>query len=173
MIRIRAAGAEDVAAIARIHVETWRDTYAGLLPDHALIRMSAQRERVLWSWTVAAGESVLVAADSADGVVAFGSCGVTRRPELPFSGEVYTLYVQPDHQGQGVGRRLLNGLFQALRRQGHDSAVIWVLDANPSRYFYEAMGGRPVAERDEALWGVVMHEAAYGWDRLPAPCSPR
>src|SRR3546814_18880099 len=105
--------------------------------------------------------------------VAFGSCGVTRRPELPFSGEVYTLYVQPDHQGQGIGRRLLNGLFQALRKQRYDSAIIWVLDANPSRYFYEAMGGRPVAERDEALWGVVMHEAAYGWDRLPAPCSPR
>src|SRR3546814_2440623 len=68
VIRIRAAGAEAVAAIARIHVETWRDTYAGLLPDHALLRMSAQRERVLWSRTVAAGESVLVAADSADGV---------------------------------------------------------------------------------------------------------
>src|SRR3546814_4593186 len=72
VIRIRAAGAEDVAAIARIHVETWRDTYAGLLPDHALLRMSAQRERVLWSRTVAAGESVLVPADSADGVVENG-----------------------------------------------------------------------------------------------------
>src|SRR3546814_2185047 len=71
-----------------------------------------------------------------------------------------SLYVQPDHQGQGIGRRLLNGLFQALRKQRYDSATIWVLDANPSRYFYEAMGGRPVAERDEALWGVVMHEAA-------------
>src|SRR3546814_7379385 len=35
VIRIRAAGAEVVAAIARIHVESWRDTYAGLLPDHA------------------------------------------------------------------------------------------------------------------------------------------
>src|SRR3546814_21194602 len=105
--------------------------------------MSAQRERVLWSRTVAAGESVLVAADSADGVVAFGSCGVTRRPELPFSGEVYTLYVQPDHQGLGIGRRLLHASFPPLPKQRYDSASLWVLAAHTQRYFYKALGGRP------------------------------
>jgi hypothetical protein len=51
---------------------------------------------------------------------------------------------------------------------GSSSAVIWVLAGNPARFFYERMGGRRVAEREEALWNVVLPEAAYGWDDLKA-----
>ena len=46
MIRIRAAKRGDTKAIGRIQVETWRDAYAGLLPDKVLLRMSAEIEGV-------------------------------------------------------------------------------------------------------------------------------
>jgi hypothetical protein len=47
-----------------------------------------------------------------------------------------------------------------------------VLADNPARFFYEAMGGRRIRERDERLWGVDLHEAAYGWrdlETIPRP----
>lgn len=172
MIGVRSARRGDAAAIGRIHVETWRDSYAGLLPDRELLRMSSEIEGGRWERSLGGREKVLVAEE--DGaVIGFGSCGRCRLRALPFDGEVYTLYVAPDHQGHGAGRALLTGLFGELASSGCKSALVWVLSENPSRFFYEAMGGRQVADREEDLWGTRVSECAYGWDALTAPCSPR
>ncbi len=173
MIRIRAAKRGDTKAIGRIQVDTWRDAYAGLLPDKVLLRMSAEIEGGRWVRVIERKEAVVVAEDSKAGVVGFGSCGPSRLGALPFEGEVYTLYVAPGFQGKGIGRRLLRTLFVELELAGMKSALIWVLKANQSRFFYEAMGGRHVADRDERLWGSVVAESAYGWNELAVPCSRR
>lgn len=170
VIRTRPARRADTAAIGRIHVETWRDAYAGLLPDRVLLRLSPEIEAERWNAVLNRGESVFVAEDET-GVIGFGSCGSCRLRTLAFDGEVYTLYVAPDHHGRGAGRMLLGALFQDLAAAGRTSALIWVLKNNQSRYFYEAMGGRYVADRDEPLWGTIVSECAYGWDGLTVPCS--
>ena len=48
MIKIRAAKRGDTKAIGQIQVDTWRDAYAGLLPDNVLLRMSAEIESGRW-----------------------------------------------------------------------------------------------------------------------------
>jgi hypothetical protein len=48
------------------------------------------------------------------------------------------------------------------------AAYLWVLADNPSRFFYQAMGGKQISERDERLWGTTVHEVAYGWPDLSA-----
>ena len=166
MTRVRAGRPGDARAISHIYVESWRDAYAGILPDHVLLRMSEQAEQASWRRMLARGELVLVAESGRGTVVAFGSWGASRIKGLGYSGEVYTLYVLPGRQGQGIGRRLLAGLFEALGAAGHKSAVIWVLADNPPRFFYEALGGRRVAERNERIWGVILPQAAYGWRGL-------
>lgn len=169
--RVRTATPHDVEAIARIHVETWRATYAGIIPDPYLVHMDRARQRRQWHHAVRAagrGHQVLVA-QLADGeVVGFASCGPARRDTLPrrapYDGEVYTLYVALDYQGQGHGKRLLDACFETLRAQDKSAAVIWVLAANPARFFYEAQGGRRIAERIERFAGVPLEEFAFGWD---------
>jgi hypothetical protein len=48
------------------------------------------------------------------------------------------------------------------------AAHLWVLADSPSRFFYQAMGGIRIGERDERLWGAAVHEVAYGWPDLGA-----
>ncbi|WP_119459630.1 GNAT family N-acetyltransferase [Rhodospirillaceae bacterium SYSU D60014] len=176
---IRPASQTDARAIARVHVETWRSTYAGSLPDRVVVRMSTENKTAVWREMIGrrgSREAILVAAVPGAGVVGFASCGPAAstllRPRSvlqaaePYAGEVYTLYVLPDWQEKGIGRRLLCGCFRALAEAGLESAFLWVLASNPSRFFYEAMGGLRAGERDEALWGAVLHEAAYGWPDL-------
>lgn len=168
---IRPATPHDVEAIAHIHVETWRSTYAGALPDAYLVQMDIARQRKMWRQMVRGvgrGNQVVVA-ELGDGEVAgFASCGPARRDMLPrrapYDGEVYTLYVALDHQGHGHGKRLLTACFDALRDQDKTAAVVWVLAANPARFFYEAQGGRKVAERTESFAGADLAELAFGWD---------
>ena len=41
-----------------------------------------------------------------------------------------------------------------------------MLAANPSRFFYEAMGGQRAGERQESFAGTELEELAYGWPDL-------
>lgn len=169
MATVRAATPGDAGAIARIYVETWRATYAGVLPDKVLVEMSERRQAAIWLHAIRhAGprQTVLVADQGRAPVLGFGSCGRARSPGLRYEGEVFTLYVHQDHQGKGIGKLLLGALFQRLLESTARSALIWVLAPNPARFFYEAMGGRRVAEREEKLWGTTLAEAAYGWPDL-------
>ncbi len=169
MAGIRAARADDARAIAAIEVETWRSTYPGMLPDRVLLGMSERRLAASWSGLVRRWpRDVLVATDMRDEVIGFGHCGPQKGAALDIAGEIFTLYVTPDAQGKGVGRRLLHALFSRMVESGHDSALAWVIGANPSRFFYERLGGRQLAHRPIPVGGEPVEAVAYGWRDLPA-----
>jgi GNAT superfamily N-acetyltransferase len=170
-----------VRGIARVYVDAWRATYAGLLPPKTLIGMDYGRQAAEWAHQIRSKSMhapILVAFDQDDGVIGvtgFGRSRIEDRPACPpftqpgislGSGEVFTLYVHPDHQNRGVGRRLLAGAFEGLRERGLNQAYVWVLHDNPARYFYERMGGKFVAARRERLWGADVAQVAYGWPDL-------
>ena len=165
MRRIRRARHLDAAPIAKVYVDTWRSIYAGLLPDRVLLDMSYRSSAAYWTraMIVGAGLHGVHVAEETGRVVGFASCGLSRERRLPYAGEVYTLYVLDDHQGAGLGRELLLACFKDLLERGMSSALVWVLADNPARFFYEAMGGKRIAEREEKMWGTSLSEAAYGW----------
>jgi GNAT superfamily N-acetyltransferase len=170
-----------VRGIARVYVDAWRATYAGLLPPKTLVGMDYDRQASEWAHQIrnkSMHAPILVAFDSDDGVIGvtgFGRSRIEDRPSRPpfmqtgvtlGSGEVFTLYVHPDHQNRGVGRALLAGAFEGLRDRAFNQAYVWVLHDNPARYFYERVGGTFVAARRERLWGVDVAQVAYGWGDL-------
>jgi ribosomal protein S18 acetylase RimI-like enzyme len=172
---IRQAVLADARAIGRIEVETWRTTYAGMLPDRALLGMSVQRQTASWAGFLRhrPGDVFVAQADrsatGADGrVLGFGNCGPQREPAFGFGGEVYTLYVAPESQGAGLGRQLLLALFARLVHSGHRSALIWVVRANPARFFYERLGGKQALHRPISIGGEMVEAVGYGWQDLPA-----
>jgi len=165
MAGIRLARIEDAAAIAAIEVETWRTTYAGMLADATLVGLSVERKT--WQWASElrrrGSGTVWVWEDDDGTLLGFGECGRQRLPSLPYEGEIAALYVLPDAQGRGIGRQLMLAMFSDLRRQGLRSALVWVLAANPSRYFYERMGGKSVLRRRIAVGGHPVEATGYGW----------
>ena len=166
-IVIRAARPGDARRIARLDVETWRAAYAGILATPFLVGLSAQRREVGWSAVIEREpRDVRVAVDADGNIQGFGSCGRCRAG-AQFAGEVFTLYVAPDWQNQGIGRRLLVALFERLVAQGCGSAIIWVLRENPGRFFYHRLGGREVQHKIFAVGGKRIEAAGYAWDDLP------
>ena len=166
-ITIRPARASDARGIARLDVETWRTTYAGMLSTPYLVGLSERRREAGWRSVIAhEPRDVRVAMNAAGDILGFGSCG-PNRADRSFAGEVFTLYVAPDHQNQGIGRRLLIALFRRLVATGRQSAILWVLSDNPARFFYERVGGHPVSRKSLAVGGTVIEAIAYGWGDLP------
>ncbi len=176
MAVIRGAGADDAAGIARVQVACWRSTYPGLLPDQFLVGLSAETIAARWRRILlhygARLRTFVVVEDAADDgrgeVVGFGTCGRQRSRLAGYGGEVYALYVHDAAQGRGLGRRLMATMAAALMLRGHGAAVVWVLDGNPSRWFYEHLGGVQMARRTISFAGASVPEVAYGWRDLTA-----
>ena len=166
-ITIRPARPDDAGLIARLDVETWRAAYAGILATQFLVGLSTQRREVGWASVIEREpRDVRVAADAYGNILGFGSCG-RNRSGAEFAGEVFTLYVAPDWQNQGIGRRLLFALFERLTAQGCGSVIIWVLRDNPGRFFYRRVGGREVRHKKFVVGGKQIEAAGYAWYDLP------
>jgi GNAT superfamily N-acetyltransferase len=166
---IRRARIGDAAAIAAIEVETWRATYAGILADATLVGMSVARKTRQWTYELRHGlRGVWVWEDEDARLLGFGHCGRQRLRSLAHDGEITMLYVLPDAQGQGIGRQLLVAMLADLRRRGMRSALVWVLEANPARFFYQHQGGRLALRRLIDVDGRPVAALAYGWSDLDA-----
>lgn len=175
MIGIRPATAQDAFAIAHVHVETWRATYPTLLPQQYLVQnLNIESRAIYWQRTLQMrdpNEAILVATDGGE-VIGFASVGRARKVPPPASarvrscGEVFTLYVLPDFQDRGAGRMLLANGFARLLEAGCDAALLWVIAANPSRFFYEAMGGQVAGSDVEKFAGARIEETCYLWPEL-------
>lgn len=166
-IGVRAATAEDAAAIARIHVESWQSTYAGILPDEVLLNLNSAQHEARW-WRHVLGRFrrnhfVYVAEVADSGVVGFASAGPSRNSGLPYLAEVYTIYLRDDYHGRGIGRQLFASAVAGAQETRGPSVIVWCLSQNPSRYFYERLGGKLVARRPGKVGGAKIEEFGYAW----------
>jgi ribosomal protein S18 acetylase RimI-like enzyme len=159
----------DAAAIARVHVASWRTTYRGLLPDNFLDALSEERYAERWQRAIADKGSGVYVAEDAREVVAFASGGPERAGEDAFGGELYAIYVMRESQGQGHGRALVRAVTAGLREMGLSDMIVWVLRENAAaRRFYERLGGTYVRQQPITIGSALLDEVSYGWRSLDA-----
>lgn len=162
---IREAGPSDAAAVATVHVRSWRAAYRGIVPDAYLDSLDVEERTEVWRGRLSAPDAptVLVAEEGA--VVAFACfrpwSGGEKDPSV--TAELAALYAVPEVWGRGVGRELLAATVAAMAAAGFRGAGLWVLEANHrARSFYEAAGWRPdgssVSEETE---GRMLTELRY------------
>ncbi len=165
---IRKATSNDAPAIATVQVRTWHVAYAGLLPQEHLDRRTVALRTAQWNDRLRSGEeAIFVACDPRGTVVAFATGLASSEPVEGFDGEIGAIYVLPEAQGQGLGKRLLRAASAALRAKGFQSAWLRVLSDNtPARRFYEKLGAEIVCETTEEIDGFLYREHFYGWRDL-------
>ena len=169
MIIVRRARAGDAQGIAVVHVATWRNAYAGVLPDDFLARLSARQLATQYDRSIRMGAGVQVAVDIGPTrtatVVGFSTARRSRGGSLA-EGEVETLYVLDDWQNRGLGELLLRGSARYLAGLGCRSAYAWVLRANPSVFFYARLGGRQIASGTVCVGNEMIPQVAYAWEPI-------
>lgn len=169
VIQVRRARPADAVSIGAVHVAAWRSAYAGILPGDYLSRLSMPRQAAQYDATIRRGGGVFVAIaarpGALPGVVGFITVGRPRTPGLG-EGEVETLYVLDDWRDHGVGRQLLAAGAGHLAAAGCRSAFLWVLRDNPSRWFYERLGGRVAAQSATTVAGTSIPQVAFVWDPI-------
>jgi ribosomal protein S18 acetylase RimI-like enzyme len=165
MISIRPATPNDALGIAHVHVDSWRTTYAGIVPNEYLAGLNEANRASGWREQLASDILVYVA-DLDREVVGFIGGGRIREPIETYDAELYAIYLLKNAQGQGIGRQLLHQLSTSLRSKGFHSMVVWVLEQNPAKHFYIRTGAQLLASKEIEIGGATLTEVACGWPNL-------
>jgi ribosomal protein S18 acetylase RimI-like enzyme len=163
VIAVRAARQGDEDGIARVHDESWREAYRGVIPGAALERMIQRRGPAWWSRAIRGGSRLLVL-ECADDIAGYASVGRSRVPALGYAGEIFELYLAPEYQGSGFGRRLFDAARRDLAAFGCKGFVVWALADNArAMAFYARLGGMIVRKAIETFDGEARARVAFGF----------
>lgn len=158
MTGVRFATPDDAHGLADVHVTAWQRAYQGIFPAAYLAALDREERTRWWRRFVVEGARVHVA--ETDRVIGFCHAGQSADDGW---GEIFAIYVHPDYWGLGHGYELLKTGEESLFGQGHQQALLWVLEENESaRRFYDRQGwsvGKPF--RVEAIGGVQVTELRY------------
>jgi ribosomal protein S18 acetylase RimI-like enzyme len=137
---IRPAVLGDADRIAQLHVLTWQETYAHLLPPGFFDDAHSRMRRDMWDrilndqrpeWTVRIAESdgILV------GFAMSGPSSADAGRNHPRDRQLYNIYVTRAAHGTGIGQALLDEVL------GEEPAMLWVAKENPRAIaFYRRNG---------------------------------
>ena len=164
LISIAPAVRDDADELAQAHEEAWRHAYQGIIPHLALSRMIARRGPRWWRRALEKGMFALLLQfdGSAAGYVTFGP---SRMPGAAYGGEIFELYVAPNYQGAGFGRRLFEAARKDLFAAGHTGLIVWALADNELGCgFYRRLGGTPVSEGMDRFDLISLRKIAFAWN---------
>lgn len=156
---IRRAKTKDASGIAKVHVETWREAYSGIVSQKYLDSLSIETRTETWSRQINHPNHHIWVSVMDDGVNGFIAGGASRDEDLPGWDEIYAIYVSPRLQGRGIGRSLT----EAFLAERLNPCTLWVLEENKAGIrFYREIGFEPdgMAKHVE-IGGSSLREARF------------
>ena len=171
---IRPTTPADVESIARVHVQAWHESYAGLVAPEAFEHHPIELRVRQWSATLSDPHRSTLVYESDRGVSGFISGGPIKWTGLSTSSEVASFYLLDAFKRQGIGRMLFGELLTVLAGRGFTSCGLWTLSNNvTARRFYESMGGRAGETHIDVRNGIAFEDIAYTWDDVGRICTGR
>jgi ribosomal protein S18 acetylase RimI-like enzyme len=144
MFTLRPLTAADADDIARVHAESWRSAYRGILPARYLDDEVADERRTFWQDRLRnpmTGDCGFLAY-TRGAIAGFAFGCANHSPE--WGHLLDNLHVLPALQGRGAGRILLQTFAEALTHEPEDRRLhLWVYEENrDARHFYERLGAK-------------------------------
>lgn len=164
----REATVEDSYAVAQVHVKSWHNSFAGLVPQSFMDNMTVEKRAKAFATRAGVGFYKMFLAETEEerAVVGFMDVGESRESELPYEAELYAIYLLKEFQRKGIGQELFRLGVEALVAEGMNSMYLLALEVSPYRPFYEKLGGRLAGSKVVALDGVDFNAVIYAWDNL-------
>ena len=155
-------GRPNSEALAEVFAASWSLAYTGILPENHLRTMISRRSPGWWRTNLRSDGNMLVLQVSGK-VAGYATCGPARS-RGNVQGEIFELYLDPLHQGLGLGEHLFEGCRSILDSRRLRGLVVWALVDNAAAcHFYWRRGGRPVASVMDTIGGKKLEKAAFTW----------
>lgn len=168
-VLIRKATYDDIKAMAKVNVDSWRSTYKSIVPDTYLDNMSYGLREKSFQKALDDEQIIVYAAEEDEEVVGYIIGGKNREiEEFPaYEGELYALYLLKEFHGRGIGKELVSKLFDELKAHGIQHVMVKVLKENPAKIFYQRLGAKYVDVTCFEISHSILAEEVYGWENAP------
>lgn len=158
---------EDAAGIAKVHVDSWRTTYKGIIPDDFLSKLSYEQRTKLWDRIIPEEGNYVVVAEASEGrIIGFASGSKRDTNTVPNSSDLTSIYLLEEYQGQGIGKQILKHIFLHFKSLGYQKIFVDVLADNKTRHFYEYYGAKLFNKTQINIGGKDLDELIYEWDNI-------
>ena len=163
-MQIREAKLSDAAGIAKVHVDSWRTTYKGIIPDEYLNNLSCAQRAELWDKNISKPDSYVIVAENDDGeIIGFADAWKRDNNKEDKAIDLTSIYLLEDYQGKGVGKQLLKALFDYFKNAGYETVYVEVLEDNKTKFFYEYYGAEFLKTVQIKIASETLNESIYVW----------
>ena len=165
-VTVRRMTAGDVAAVAGLHVASWRSAYRGIMADAYLDDGAPANRLAHWAERLGQPSPAQAGFIAERGGIPIGFAFVFGDHDPHYGTLLDNLHMHPDARGLGIGRMLLARVAQELASRGwRPGLYLWVFAANPgARRFYERHGGVAMEHASLPTSDGLTHPAVrYAW----------
>ena len=163
---IRKRQKKDCAGISKVITVSWNETYKGIVPDEELKRLKdtedERTQKTIEEFNEKDNDKLVLMVNQQ--IVGFSNYGFTKEIDDPTCGEIFALYIIKEHQGKGLGRKLVNETIKELKKLGCDKMIISCLKGNHTNDFYKHIGG--VHIKDGVYKRLNLPENIYFFDKI-------
>jgi GNAT superfamily N-acetyltransferase len=160
---IRPATLDDVAAITRLHVDSWQNTYPFMPAEvHANRSYAYRYEEWLEALSNPDPDQLILTVWNEKTMIGFCSCKGSDDPDMPQArGELHAAYFLKEYRGHAIGVPLLDRMIRFLLKRELWPACLWAFEENKVRHLYKAGGFIEALHRDRVIAGFSIPEVGY------------
>ena len=93
-MKIRRATIKDAEGIAKVHVDSWRTTYKGIIPDEFLKNLSYEKRTELWIANISKSDNYLLVAETSEGeIIGFADIWKRETNTMPDATDLTSIYL--------------------------------------------------------------------------------
>ena len=167
MLNLRHATPDDAPAIAKVHIDSWRAAYQGILPEEKLNGLDYACVTESFRKSISSGTEDIYVVEKSSHVVGFLAligCLNDNNDQETVTG-ICTIYLAPECWRKGIGRLLYQEGETMLKSRGCIAVAFWVFADNVrARRFYEAMGFATDGESQVLNIGTPVKAVRYRKD---------
>lgn len=159
---IRHANIEDAEAIAKLHVQSWQETYQDMVYPHILAEHNLEKRLQLWPQVLKLDNHIVLLSEQAGQLQGFIDVSLNEEKGVA---KIMALYVLKSAQKQGIGRQLFERAMADVHPLQYPQVMLDVYDKNPACQFYEYLGAACIASEDASQEGDQLKVSYYLWER--------
>ena len=126
-VEVRYAVLADAPAVANLHLIASRVLHEGVVPDAHWQATPPAKRVAFWKEAIEYGEPQVMVAEQGGEIVGFVGFDRSRDPKSKnTTGELWAIYVDPDHMGQGVGLALWDAAREGLQDEDCTDVTVWL-----------------------------------------------
>lgn len=161
--QLRLATAEDIEAVAKLYIKSWKKTYKGLLRQEYLDGLTVEKLCERWGEYITLPRHGIYVAVSGNELLGFGAF----KPYHRIDDCIYieSLHVDELCQGKGIGSSIIKQIYSIGKSEEYGKMAVCLVKGNDkARALYTKLGAKHYRDKVDDFTGETSYSEILTWE---------